>query len=141
MVDKGAKVTLSDVPTEGWKTVGSDAPAAIDGKQETVWKADALTPVIVDMGKEVEVAGFSYAPTLEEDLTGTIYKYNFYVSPDGKNWTKCDAAGEFSNIMHNPVPYFVRFGKKYTARYFKLEPTAEINGKPVTVIGEVGILL
>lgn len=140
LVDKEAKVILSDVPTEGWKTVGSDASAAIDGKQETVWKADALTPVTVDMGKDVEVAGFSYAPTLEEDLTGTIYKYNFYVSTDGKNWTKCDAAGEFSNIMHNPVPYFVRFGQKYTARYFKLEPTAEINGKAVTTVGEIGIL-
>lgn len=141
LVDKGAKVTLSDVSVEGWKTVGMDATAAIDGKQETVWKANALTPLVVDMGKEVEVAGFSYAPTQEEDLTGTIYKYNFYVSPDGKNWTKCDASGEFSNIMHNPVPYFVRFGKKYPARYFKLEPTAEINGKAVTAIGEVGILL
>lgn len=141
LVDKGAKVTLSDVSVEGWKTVGMDAAAAIDGKQETVWKANALTPLVVDMGKEVEVAGFSYAPTQEEDLTGTIYKYNFYVSPDGKNWTKCDASGEFSNIMHNPVPYFVRFGKKYPARYFKLEPTAEINGKAVTAIGEVGILL
>jgi len=141
LVDKGAKVTLSDVSVEGWKTVGMDATAAIDGKQETVWKANALTPLVVDMGKEVEVAGFSYAPTQEEDLTGTIYKYNFYVSPDDKNWTKCDASGEFSNIMHNPVPYFVRFGKKYPARYFKLEPTAEINGKAVTAIGEVGILL
>lgn len=140
LVDKEAKVILSDVPTEGWKTVGPDASAAIDGKQGTVWKADALTPVTVDMGKDVEVAGFSYAPTLEEDLTGTIYKYNFYVSTDGKNWTKCDAAGEFSNIMHNPVPYFVRFGQKYTARYFKLEPTAEINGKAVTTVGEIGIL-
>ena len=140
LVDKEAKVILSDVPTEGWKTVGPDASAAIDGKQETVWKADALTPVTVDMGKDVEVAGFSYAPTLEEDLMGTIYKYNFYVSTDGKNWTKCDAAGEFSNIMHNPVPYFVRFGQKYTARYFKLEPTAEINGKAVTTVGEIGIL-
>lgn len=42
--------------------------------------------------------------------------------------------------MHNPVPYFVRFGKSYRARYFKLEPLAEINGKVSTAIGEVGIL-
>ncbi|WP_455672121.1 alpha-L-fucosidase [Phocaeicola sp.] len=143
LVEKGAKVRLSEVPVEAWKTVGMDADAAkaIDGKQETAWKANALTPLVVDMGKEVEVAGFSYAPTQEEDLTGTIYKYNFYVSTDGKTWTKCDASGEFSNIMHNPIPYFVRFGKKYAARYFKLEPTAEINGKAVTTIGEVGVLL
>ncbi len=119
LVDKTMKVTLSDVPVDGWKTVGMDAAAAIDGKQETVWKTETLTPLVVDMGKEVEIAGFSYAPAQEEDLTGTIYKYNFYVSRDGKDWMKCDATGEFSNIMHNPVPYFVRFGKTYPARYFK----------------------
>ena len=141
LVDKTMKVTLSDVPVDGWKTVGMDAAAAIDGKQETVWKTETLTPLVVDMGKEVEIAGFSYAPAQEEDLTGTIYKYNFYVSRDGKDWMKCDATGEFSNIMHNPVPYFVRFGKTYPARYFKLEPVAEINNKAVTAVGEIGVLL
>lgn len=141
LVEEGAKIKLSDVSVEDWKTIGANASAAIDGKQETVWKTDNLTPLVVDMGKELEIAGFSYAPTQMEDLTGTIFKYNFYVSKDGKNWTKCDAGGEFSNIMHNPVPYFVRFGKKYPARYFKLEPTVEIDNKSVTTIGEVGILL
>ena len=139
LVDKTMKVTLSDVPVDGWKTVGMDAAAAIDGKQETVWKTETLTPLVVDMGKEVEIAGFSYAPAQEEDLTGTIYKYNFYVSRDGKDWMKCDATGEFSNIMHNPVPYFVRFGKTYPARYFKLEPVTEINNKAVTADGVITV--
>lgn len=140
LVDKEAKVTLSDVPVADWKTVGMEAAAAIDGKPETAWKADGLTPLVVDMGKETAVAGFSYAPVQAEDLTGTIYKYTFWVSLDGQHWTQCEAAGEFSNIMHNPVPYFVRFGKTYPARYFKLVPTAEINGQSTTSIGEVGIL-
>ena len=141
LIDKSAKVKLSDLPVEGWKTVGMDAATAIDGKRETGWKAEGLTPLVVDMGKEETIAGFCYAPVAEEDLAGTIYKYNFYVSTDGQNWTKCDANGEFSNIMHNPIPYFVRFGKTYKARYFKLEPTAEINGEQKTSIGDVGILL
>ena len=139
--DKSMKVKLSHVPVEGWKTVGMEASAAIDGNCETGWKADGLTPLVVDMGKEEAIAGFCYAPIDEEDLTGTIYKYHFYVSTDGENWTKCDANGEFSNIMHNPVPYFVRFGKTYTARYFKLEPVSEINGAQKTSIGDVGMLL
>ena len=70
-----------------------------------------------------------------------LRKYNFYVSRNGKEWMKCDTTGEFSNIMHNPVPYFVRFGKIYPARYFKLEPVAEINSKAATAVGEVGVLL
>ena len=139
--DKDAKVKLSHVKTEGWKAVGADAAVAFDGNAETAWKADGLTALVVDMGKEENIAGFCYAPVASEDLTGTIYKYNFYISTDGQNWTKCDTNGEFSNIMHNPVPYFVRFGKTYNARYFKLEPTSEINAAQKTTIGDVGILL
>ena len=139
--DKDAKVNMSHVKTEGWKTVGADASAAFDGDAATAWQADGLTALVVDMGKEENIAGFCYAPVAAEDLTGTIYKYNFYVSTDGQNWVKCDTNGEFSNIMHNPVPYFVRFGKTYTARYFKLEPISEINALQKTTIGDVGILL
>ena len=139
--DKDAKVKLSHVETEGWKAVGADAAVAFDGNTATAWKADGLTALVVDMGKEENIAGFCYAPVASEDLTGTIYKYNFYISTDGQNWTKCDTNGEFSNIMHNPVPYFVRFGKTYNARYFKLEPTSEINAAQKTTIGDVGILL
>ena len=104
-------------------------------------KAEGLIPLVVDMGKEEAIAGFCYAPVAEENLSGTIYKYRFYVSADGQNWTPCDAHGEFSNIMHNPIPYYVRFGKAYNARYFKLEPISEINGEAKTSIGDIGVLL
>ena len=139
--DKDARVKISQVKTEGWKAVGADAASAFDGNTETAWTADGLTALVVDMGKEEDIAGFCYAPIAAEDLTGTIYKYNFYVSTDGQNWTKCDANGEFSNIMHNPVPYVVRFGKTYHARCFKLEPTSEINAAEKTSIGDIGVLL
>ena len=139
--DKGTKVRMSHVKTDGWKAVGADATAAFDGNRETAWTAEGLTPLVIDMGKEEAVAGFCYAPVAGEDLSGTIYKYNFYISTDGQNWTKCDTNGEFSNIMHNPVPYFVRFGKTYKARYFKLEPVSEINAASKTSVGDIGILL
>jgi alpha-L-fucosidase len=139
--DKDAKVRISQVKTEGWKAVGADAATAFDGDINTAWKADGLTALVVDMGQEEAIAGFCYAPVANEDLTGTIYKYNFYVSTDGENWIKCDTNGEFSNIMHNPVPYYVRFGKTYQARYFKLEPLAEINAADKTSIGDIGVLL
>lgn len=142
LADKNEEIQLSDVPVDGWQVVGGNADSrkAIDGDRKTVWRASALTPLVVDMGHEVSMNGFSYAPSLEEDLTGTIYKYAFYVSLDGQSWTKCEAGGEFSNIMHNPVPYFVRFGKTYPARYFKLESLSEINNKNAVSVGEVGIL-
>lgn len=141
LAEQNARVLLSHVNTAEWKAVGADAAMAFDGKRETAWTAEGLFALVVDMGKEEAVKGFCYAPVAAEDLSGTIYKYNFYVSNDGENWTKCDASGEFSNIMHNPVPYYVRFGKAYNARYFKLEPVSEINSAQKTSIGDVGILL
>lgn len=143
IVDLDASVLLSEVPVAAWKVVDMDAEAskAIDNNPQTFWKSKGLTPVIVDMGKEQEVKGFSYAPVAGDDKSGTIYKYNFYISKDGKNWTKCDCSGEFSNIMHNPIPQFVRFNKKYTARYFKLEPLSEIDNKSFITIAELGILI
>ena len=139
--DKNARVRLSHVNTAEWKAVGADAAQAFDGNTATAWTTDGLSALVVDMGKEESVAGFCYAPIAAEDLSGTIYKYNFYVSTDGQNWTKCNTNGEFSNIMHNPVPYFVRFGKNYQARYFKLEPISEIKSAQKTTIGEIGILV
>ena len=139
--DKNTRVRLSDVNTAEWKAVGADAAQAFDGNTATAWTTDGLSALVVDMGKEESVAGFCYAPIAAEDLSGTIYKYNFYVSTDGQNWTKCNTNGEFSNIMHNPVPYFVRFGKTYQARYFKLEPISEIKSAQKTTIGEIGILV
>ena len=140
--DENTEVQLSDIPVDEWRIADGEPNAhqAIDGDRSTGWHTNSLKPLTVDMGREVQVTGFSYAPVTGDDLAGTIYKYAFYISSDGEEWTKCDAAGEFSNIMHNPVPYFVRFGKSYRARYFKLEPLAEINGKVSTAIGEVGIL-
>ena len=139
--DKNARVRLSDVNTAEWKAADADAAQAFDGNTSTAWTTEGLSALVVDMGKEENVAGFCYAPIAAEDLSGTIYKYNFYVSTDGQNWTKCNTNGEFSNIMHNPVPYFVRFGKNYQARYFKLEPVSEINSAQKTTIGEIGILV
>ena len=139
--DENARVRMSHVNTAEWKAVGADAALAFDGNAATAWTTEGLSALTVDMGKEESVAGFCYAPVAAEDLSGTIYKYNFYVSTDGQNWTKCNTNGEFSNIMHNPVPYFVRFGKTYQARYFKLEPVSEINSAQKTTIGDIGILL
>lgn len=140
--EKEAALKLSDVSSADWRVLTPDKEAAkaIDGNRATWWKSGGLTPLVVDMGKTVDVAGFCYAPVTGEDKSGTIYKYRFSVSNNGVDWSVCDSSGEFSNIMHNPVPVFVRFNRKYPARYFKLEPLAEIDNKNFITIGEVGIL-
>ena len=92
------------------------------------------------MGKDENIAGFVYAPGKDEDLSGTIFRYDFSVSQDGKTWEKVITDGEFSNIMHNPVPFVVEFRESVNARYFMLTPVLEISGDQKTSIGEIGII-
>ena len=133
--------SLSDVNPLLWQSAGCDASQAYDADPTTAWQSDSLTPITIDMGNEMEIRGFSYTPLIGRDLRGTIFKYRFYTSTDGKEWTLCNTSGEFSNIMHNPTPQFVYFNQTYTARYFRLEPISEINNEMSTSVAEIGILL
>ena len=133
--------SLSDVNPLLWQSAGCDASQAYDTDPTTAWQSDSLTPITIDMGNEMEIRGFSYTPLIGGDLRGTIFKYRFYTSTDGKEWMLCNTSGEFSNIMHNPTPQFVYFNQTYTARYFRLEPISEINNEMSTSVAEIGILL
>ncbi|WP_291582716.1 alpha-L-fucosidase [Bacteroides sp.] len=134
-----ANMNLSDV--NGLRMIGDnpEMAKAVDGKRETFYRSETQEPLVIDCGKVIEITGFSYAPVLGDDLSGTIYTYNVYLSQDGKQWTKCDVSGEFSNIMHNPLSQFVHW-QKQSARFLKLEPLTEIDGKQLVTIGEIGIL-
>ena len=138
--DETTNVVLSDIDPQSWSAEREAMRAAFDNDRSTAWHSDTLEPLTVDMAATHSITGFSYSPTTNEDLAGTIFRYNFYVSLDGETWTKCDSSGEFSNIMHNPIPQFVHFGKSYEARYFRLEPTTEINSRNICSVAEVGIL-
>ena len=131
---------ISDISTNYWHTLNEDAHQAIDSDIATYWSTEGLIPLTVDMGSEYDISGFCYVPATGEMLSGTIYRYNFYISTDGETWQLCSTSGEFSNIMHNPIPYYVHFGTSYKARYFKIEPIEEIEGKTRTTIGEIGII-
>jgi alpha-L-fucosidase len=117
-----------------------DAYAAIDGDVETAWRSEGITPLTIDLGAMTDIAGFCYVPPTD-DSTGTIYLYNLYVSEDGSEWQACISNGEFSYIKNNPIPYYVNFGRTYTARYLHIVPLYEIDGKSATSICELGILL
>lgn len=117
------------------------ARMAIDHSMQTVWRTEGLKSLTVDMGQEIDMTGFTYAPAPDDNLRGTIYKYTFEVSTDGKQWQTCETSGEFSNIMHNPLPYRVDFPKSYHARYFRLTPKAEINAQQATSVAEIGVFV
>ena len=105
------------------------------------WKKVSAQPLVIDLGKEVNLKGFTYAPLNEQAKPTMAYRYTFYVSPDGKEWTKVPANGEFSNIMHNPLPQTVKFAQPQKARFIKLDATTPDAAPAVVELEEVGVSL
>ena len=103
------------------------------------WKQVAASPLTIDLGKEVELSAFTYAPLKAEAKPTMAFRYKFYVSADGKNWKEVPANGEFSNIMHNPLPQTVTFGQKEKARFIKLEATTPTATTAQVEMNEIGV--
>lgn len=107
----------------------------------TAWKQVTATPLVIDLGKAVDMTGFVYAPANAEAKPTMAFRYKFYISTNGRDWKEMPTTGEFSNIMHNPVPQTVSFGNKVSARYIKLDATTP-DATPARVdLKEIGIRL
>ena len=132
---------IGDMDPSSWKAVTEGAEAACDGDLTTEWKTEGLTPLVIDMGNTAVISGFVYAPADDEDLEGTIFRYDFAVSKDGHNWETVISDGEFSNIMHNPVPFTVKLRSEVNARYIRLTPREEISGRKCTSVAEMGVVM
>ena len=107
----------------------------------TAWKQVTAAPLVIDLGKAVDMTGFVYAPANAEAKPTMAFRYKFYISTNGRDWKEVPTIGEFSNIMHNPVPQTVSFGNKVSARYIKIDATTP-DATPARVdLKEIGIRL
>ena len=107
----------------------------------TAWKQVTAAPLVIDLGKAVDMTGFVYAPANAEAKPTMAFRYKFYISTNGRDWKEVPTTGEFSNIMHNPVPQTVSFSNKVSARYIKLDATTP-DATPARVdLKEIGIRL
>lgn len=104
------------------------------------WKQISASPLTIDLGKPVILASFTYAPLKAEAKPTTAFRYKFYVSEDGKNWKEVLINGEFSNIMHNPLPQTISFDKKVQARFIKLEATTSTATAAKVEMQEIGVM-
>ena len=135
-----AEQNMGNMDRSSWKSLVPGSEASFDNSLATEWNVTSLTDLTIDLGKTAEIAGFVYAPGQDEDLSGTVYRYDFAVSQDGKMWKTVVSDGEFSNIMHNPVPYYVTLDSPCRARYIRLTPKEEISGRNMTSVGEIGVI-
>ena len=119
----------------------SAAKENLNDLPRTAWKQVTAAPLVIDLGKAVDMTGFVYAPANAEAKPTMAFRYKFYISTNGRDWKEVPTTGEFSNIMHNPVPQTVSFGNKVSARYIKLDATTP-DATPARVdLKEIGIRL
>jgi beta-galactosidase len=118
--------TDSEEPGEG------DAIHAIDNDLNTYWhtkwKSDVTKlphNIVVDCGETLEMAGFNYTPRQDGVPNGSVLKYEFYVSKDGKNWGAPVAKGDLKRSKNLQA---ISFKKVVTGRYFKFVAVDTLNG-------------
>jgi alpha-L-fucosidase len=134
-----------DLPRKDWRILGVEeekAKAILDGDPATVWhqRKDEKMPVdlVIDLGKEERLSGFRYLPDPGLWGPGIITNYQFYVSPDNKEWKLTDE-GEFSNIKNNPLMQIKKFAP-VKARYIKLRALKNTEGNDNTGYAEVNVI-
>src|SRR5690554_4031398 len=88
------------------------------------WIENSTQPLTIDLGEDYTLKGFTYSP---DKIKESLFKYMFYISEDGENWTKIKES-EFSNIKNNPIPQTISFDEPVNARYIKLESVEGVNG-------------
>ena len=103
------------------------------------WKVTAEQPLTIDLGKTVSLKAFTYAPLNGEAKPTMAFRYQFSISTDGQQWTEVSTPGEFSNIMHNPVPQTVTLDKATKARFIKLDAKTTADQPATVSANEIGV--
>ena len=148
-ISSAIRIVKYGVSKENWKIVSvtsSDLKTAnriIDGNPSTTWNFEEDVnqhpqEVIVDLGSEITIKGFSYIPQQIGNPLNLISNYEFYTSLDGKNWTK-QSEGEFSNIKNNPIEQIKTFDPVKT-KYLRFVAKLGVDRGKITTIGELSIV-
>ncbi len=138
-----------DICKEIWEVIKPDprkdyrGAAMVDSNVRTIWRSDkegsVPVEVVVDLGESLELSGFTYLPTQERYIDGTISHYKFYVSLDGKRWGEAVSEGEFSNIRNSPILQSLSFDP-LEARFIRFVAEHEINDLGFVNIAELGVI-
>ena len=136
-----------DVCKEKWKVIypinqSGNSNAAIDGNSKSFWytELDKMPiDIIIDLGKQLYLKGFTYLPDQSRYAGGYIFNYEFYISDNVTTWGKAISKGEFSNIKNSPVLQQKNFYTK-KGRYVKLTALNEVNNEKRIGFAEIGII-
>jgi len=137
-----------DISKKDWKMIKvssgdkTKAQKMIDEKTYTSWStsdnSNDKQEVVVDLGKQYQLKGFTYLPMQDRWIKGVITHYEFYVSKNKRNWKKV-SSGEFGNIWNNPIEQKIEFNP-VKARYFKLKAVKIHGDGKMASFAEVGVI-
>ena len=119
-----------DISASKWKILDNHGAASkvIDGDPDTWWENNEGTQLVIDLGEEIMLKGFTYLPMQDRWISGVIEDYRIETSSNAKTWLMA-TQGEFSNIRNSPVLQEVAFSP-IKARYFRFTALSTIDGKP-----------
>ncbi len=115
------------------------ANLAIDGDVSTFWNSGKELPVlIINLQKAEPISGFIYTPPVDFK-EGLIEKGTFSISNDGEEWDDIKTF-DLGNLINDPTPRTVRFGKIVNAKYVKIKMLNGAGGTTSATIAEIDLL-
>ena len=148
IVQEGEKVAvdpvLSVVKADSEETAAEDGKAAnaIDGNPDTFWHtqwqdASPAHPheIILKLEPAMKIKGFTYLPRQGETTNGNIKGYEFYVSPDGKEFGQPVAKGTFEGQDKKTVTFDAK-----ECGFVKLRALSEVNDNPWAAAAEIKVI-
>lgn len=125
----GVDKLLDDEPQTYWHTYHKDKTLSAPPHE-----------VVLDMGRPVNVAAFTFQPRIGEGIPDAIPdKYEFHLSQDGKTWTLA-AEGEFANIKASPGMRLVGLPLPVTGRYMKFTALHAIDDANYIAVAGLGVV-
>ena len=82
--------------------------------------------------------GFKYTPRPGGCDAGVVDKCEFWVSSDGKEWTKA-GEGSFPDVVESRKTREVKFAKPVKARYFRFVATHALTANDRLAVAEVDV--
>ena len=140
-LDGTASATKEYISSSSWSIADGTGKRLFDNDIRSIWKSADMQPIVVNMGQELAISGFTYVPAETVGAEGVVTKYRVYVSNDAAAWTQMGGEREFENIRNNPIAQNVRFETPVKARYIKFEPTETTDNNGTFTVAEFGAII
>ena len=124
----GVAHLLNDDPKTYWHTYHKD-------------KSLSAPPhdVVLDMGRELAVEGFTFLPRADGTCEGTPDKVAFYLSTDGDSWTLAKET-EFADVRENSGLRLISLETPMTGRYLRFVAKHVVNDGDYVIVAGIGAI-